>query len=134
LRQQLTNGSELARLLVAPDTLAHAEMPFLWAMNDRECLDGIIDLAIYDRAADCWTILDWKTNRVPPSRAHYRPQLSAYWKAASEMLQRPIAAGLYITKTGKWQPYETDELSSTWETIKQNSAALTDALEDDRGD
>jgi ATP-dependent exoDNAse (exonuclease V) beta subunit len=134
LRQQLTNDSDLARLLVAPGTLAHAEMPFLWAMNDRECLDGIIDLAIYDRSADCWTILDWKTNRVPPSRAHYRPQLSAYWKAASEMLQRPIAAGLYITKTGKWQPYETDELSSTWETIKQNSAALTDALEDDRGD
>jgi ATP-dependent exoDNAse (exonuclease V) beta subunit len=134
LREQLTNGSDLARLLVGPGTLAHAEMPFLWAMNERECLDGIIDLAIYDRSADRWTILDWKTNRVPPSRTHYLPQLSAYWKAASKMLQRPIAAGLYITKTGEWQPYETAELAGTWETIKVNSAALTEALGDDRGD
>lgn len=134
LLQQLTNGSELARLLVGPGTLAHAEMPFLWAMSDRECLDGIIDLAIYDRTADRWTILDWKTNRVPPPRAHYRPQLSAYWKAAAEMLQRPIAAGLYITKTGEWLPYETAELSSTWEALKNNSAALMEAMEDDRAD
>lgn len=134
LRQQLTADGELARLLVAPGTLAHAEMPFLWAMNERECLDGIIDLAIYDRAADRWIILDWKTNRIPPSRAHYLPQLSAYWKAASEMLQRPVVAGLYITGTGVWLPYETAELAGTWDTIKQNSAALTAAMEDDRGD
>lgn len=134
LRRQLTNGSELARLLVAPGTLAHAEMPFLWAMSERECLDGIIDLAIYDRTADRWTILDWKTNRVPPARSHYLPQLSAYWKAATEMLQRPIAAGLYVTKTGEWLPYETTELASTWEALKQNSAALTEAMDDDRGD
>ncbi|MEZ0253864.1 MAG: PD-(D/E)XK nuclease family protein, partial [Chthoniobacter sp.] len=134
LLQQLSNGSELARLLVGPGTLAHAEMPFLWAMSDRECLDGIIDLAIYDRTADRWTILDWKTNRDRPSHTHYRPQLSAYWKAAAEMLQRPIAAGLYITKTGEWVPYETAELSSTWEALKNNSAALTEALEDDRAD
>lgn len=134
LREQLANGSNLARLLTTPGVLAHAEMPFLWAMSERECLDGIIDLAIYDPVANRWTILDWKTNRVPPSRSHYLPQLSAYWKAASEMLRTPVDAGLYITATGEWLPYEESELAGTWETLRQSSAALTQALEDDRGD
>ena len=134
LRAQLTNDGELTRLLTGPSTLAHAEMPFLWAMSERECLDGIIDLAVYDRAAHRWTILDWKTNRVPPARAHYLPQLSAYWKAASEMLHTPVAAGLYITATGQWLPYEESELAGTWEALSKNSAVLTQALEDDRGD
>jgi ATP-dependent exoDNAse (exonuclease V) beta subunit len=134
LRAQLTDGSDLARLLTTPGTLAHAEMPFLWAMSERECLDGIIDLAIYDRTSNRWTILDWKTNRVPPSRAHYLPQLSAYWKAASEMLRTPVAAGLYVTATGQWLPYEESELVGAWETLRKNSAALTQALQDDRGD
>jgi ATP-dependent exoDNAse (exonuclease V) beta subunit len=134
LQAQLANGSELAHLLTAPGALAHAEMPFLWAISDRECLDGIIDLAIYDRAANRWTILDWKTNRVPPSRAHYLPQLSAYWKSASEMLRTPVTAGLYVTATGEWLPYEESELAETWEKLRRNSAALTQALEDDRGD
>ena len=139
LRAQLTNGSALARLLTAPDTLAHAEMPLLWAMSEQECLDGIIDLAVYDRAANGWTILDWKTNRLPsgdaaPLRAHYLPQLSAYWKAASEMLRVPVAAGLYSTATGQWLPYDQTELAPSWEKLRRNSAALTRALEDDRGD
>jgi ATP-dependent exoDNAse (exonuclease V) beta subunit len=139
LRAQLTNGSELARLLTAPGTLAHAEMPLLWAMSERECLDGIIDLAIYDRAANRWTILDWKTNRVPandptPLRAHYLPQLSAYWKAASEMLRVPISAGLYSTTTGQWLPYDITNLAAAWENLQQNSAQLAQALDDDRGD
>ncbi|EDY21675.1 UvrD/REP helicase [Chthoniobacter flavus Ellin428] len=134
LRTQLTSDSDLTRLLAGPGTLAHAEMPFLWAMSERECLDGIIDLAVYDRQAHRWTILDWKTNRVPPSRSHYLPQLSAYWKAASEMLHTPVAAGLYITATGQWLPYEESELAGAWDALSRNSAALTEALEDDRGD
>ncbi|MEP6667951.1 MAG: UvrD-helicase domain-containing protein [Chthoniobacter sp.] len=139
LRTQLAKGSDLTRFLTAPGILAHAEMPFLWAMSERECLDGIIDLATYDRAANRWTILDWKTNRVPSAgvaalRVHYLPQLSAYWKAASEMLHAPIAAGLYSTQTGQWLPYEEAELAATWETLRQSSTALSQALEDDRGD
>ncbi|MDR3402879.1 MAG: UvrD-helicase domain-containing protein [Chthoniobacter sp.] len=139
LRAQLAKDSDLARFLTAPGILAHAEMPFLWAMNERECLDGIIDLATYDHAAQRWTILDWKTNRVPAGgaaalRAHYLPQLSAYWKAASEMLHAPIVAGLYSTETGQWLPYEEAELAAAWESLRQNSAALSRALEDDRGD
>jgi ATP-dependent exoDNAse (exonuclease V) beta subunit len=136
LRAQLTSDSELARLLTSPGVLAHAELPFLWAMSERECLDGIIDLAVYDRAAHRWTILDWKTNHqeAAPLRAHYLPQLSAYWKAASEMLQAPVTAGLYATETGRWLPYGEKELAAAWETLRSNSAALTQALEDDRGD
>jgi len=139
LRAQLAKNSALARFLTAPGILAHAEMPFLWAMSERECLDGIVDLATYDRGANRWTILDWKTNRVPSAgtaslRAHYLPQLSAYWKAASEMLHAPVAAGLYSTQTGQWLPYEEAELAAAWETLRHNSAALSQALEDDRGD
>ncbi|MEI9893602.1 MAG: UvrD-helicase domain-containing protein [Chthoniobacter sp.] len=139
LRTQLAKDSALRPFLTAPGILAHAEMPFLWAMSERECLDGIIDLATYDRTAHRWTILDWKTNRVPSGsplslRAHYRPQLSAYWKAASEMLQAPVAAGLYSTETGQWLPYAEDELAEAWEKLRHNSAALSQALEDDRGD
>ena len=33
-------------------------------MNDRECLEGIIDLAVFDPASGSWLILDWKTNRT----------------------------------------------------------------------
>jgi len=139
LRAQLTKGSALGRLLTAPGIVAHAEMPLLWAMSERECLDGIIDLALYDPSAQCWTILDWKTNRLPsadptPLHTHYLPQLSAYWKAASEMLRVPIAAGLYSTATGQWLPYEQTTLATAWEKLHRDSAALTQALEDERGD
>jgi len=139
LRAHLAKDSAPAPFLTAPGILAHAEMPFLWAMSERECLDGIIDLATYDQAANRWTILDWKTNRVPSGgtaalRAHYLPQLSAYWKAASEMLHAPIAAGLYSTELGRWLPYEEFELAAAWETLRKNSAALSQALEDNRGD
>ena len=44
-------------------------MPFLWAMNARECLEGIIDLAIFDPATERWLILDWKTNSQNRGRA-----------------------------------------------------------------
>lgn len=138
LREQLTNGSELAAFLCAPHAITQAEIPFLWAMSERECLDGIIDLAVFDPAGRWW-ILDWKTNRVPSGglpalRAHYLPQLSAYWKAASAMLHLPIHAGLYSTATGQWLPCDTAELTAAWEKLERNSAALTRALEEDRGD
>ena len=134
LRDQLTSGSGLARLLTAPGVIAHAEMPFLWAMSERECLEGIIDLAIFDPAAQSWLIVDWKTNRtttneLPQLRAHYLPQLSAYWKAVSEMCGSPVVtAGLYSTATGAWMPYETDALASAWDSLRQQPQAIAAAL------
>jgi ATP-dependent exoDNAse (exonuclease V) beta subunit len=134
LRGQLTNCSALGRLLTAPGVVAHAEMPFLWAMSERECLEGIIDLAIFDPATGNWLIVDWKTNRtstgeLPHLHAHYLPQLSAYWKAVSEMLGAPIvSAGLYSTATGEWLPYETDVLATAWQSLKQKPEAIAAAL------
>jgi ATP-dependent exoDNAse (exonuclease V) beta subunit len=133
LRTQLTTGSELARLLTAPGTIAHAEMPFLWAMNDRECLEGIIDLAIFKPAAGSWLILDWKTNRAtkdtrPALRTHYIPQLSAYWQAAGRMLGGSVSAGIFSTALGQWLPYETDELATTWEKLRTAPAEIERAL------
>jgi ATP-dependent exoDNAse (exonuclease V) beta subunit len=139
LRAQLTNGSALAKLLAAPGSVAHAEMPFLWALSGQECLDGIIDLAVHDPATGAWVILDWKTNRASADelaglREHYRPQLSAYWKAAREMLQAPVVAGLYATGEGRWLPYSEAELAGTWEKLKGNPADLARVMEEERGD
>jgi ATP-dependent exoDNAse (exonuclease V) beta subunit len=136
LRKELTKDSVLGRLLTTPGVIAHAEMPFLWAMDERECFDGIIDLALL-HPQDHWVILDWKTNRVPSGglealREHYLPQLSAYWKAATEMLHVPVSAGLYSTTEGQWIPYDPTELAGAWEMLRGDSVALTQALDEDR--
>ena len=133
LRGQLTTDSDIARMLTAPGIVAHAEMPFLWAMNDRECLEGIIDLAVFDPATGGWLIVDWKTNRtstddLPQLSAHYLPQLSAYWQAVSSMLHAPVTAGLYSTATGRWLRYETPGLAAAWERLSTAPASLALAL------
>ena len=122
LRTALTKKLPLRDLLCSPGAVAHAELPFLWAMNERECLDGIIDLAVFDPTRGSWLILDWKTNRTTPAklpelRTHYLPQLSAYWRAASAMLNAPVIAGIYSTATGQWLPYEEAELQAAWTKI-----------------
>ena len=136
LREQLTNRSDFAHLLTAPGLVAHAEMPFLWAMNERECLEGIIDLAIFDPAAGSWLIVDWKTNRkttaeLPQLHAHYLPQLSAYWQAVTAMLAAPVTVGLYATATGTWLPYEPAVLAKAWESLRQHPEAIAQALAPD---
>ena len=133
LRDQLTGGSGIARLLTAPGLVAHAEMPFLWAMSGRECLEGIIDLAVFDPAAGSWLIVDWKTNRrsadeLPQLSAHYLPQLSAYWKAASAMLGVPVAAGLYSTATGAWLRYDVAALPAAWERLSREPESISRVL------
>ena len=133
LRTQLSDGSEFARRLTAGGVVVHAEMPFLWAMNERECLEGIIDLAIFDPAAGSWLIVDWKTNRTTPDERaqlhdHYLPQISAYWKALSEMLRTPIVAGLYSTATGAWLPYDNTALATAWTQLSREPAAIARVL------
>ena len=133
LRNQLTGETELARLLRKPGLIAHAEMPFLWAMNDRECLEGIIDLAVFDPADGTWLILDWKTNRkaeaeLPELREHYLPQLSAYWRAVSQMLDAPVRAGIYSTAMARWLPYETSALAASWQSLEHHPATLAAVL------
>jgi ATP-dependent exoDNAse (exonuclease V) beta subunit len=136
LRANLTPTSTLGKLLTPANVIAHAELPFLWAMNERECLDGIIDLAVHDPTTGHWLILDWKTNsktekELPELHDHYRPQLSAYWQAVGQMLNAPVSAGIYSTPTGRWLPYSTEELTVSWERLRMSPVDLERVLQKD---
>jgi ATP-dependent helicase/nuclease subunit A len=119
----LKNNPDFSELLTRAEVVAHSEMQFFWRMNELTCLEGVIDLALIDRTAGKWLILDWKTNRVVPDelndlREQYGPQLAAYWKAVGEMTSLPVEAALYSTATGALLRYETDELSRQWERLR----------------
>jgi ATP-dependent exoDNAse (exonuclease V) beta subunit len=91
-------------------------------MDESRCLEGIVDLALFDREAGNWLILDWKTNRIAPDeietlRAQYQPQVAAYWKAITEMTGAAAEAAIYSTATGKLVKYEMNELEDEWERL-----------------
>lgn len=90
LRRNISKLSDLGSRSGDGEKLVRAEMPFLWVANDRRCLEGVVDLAVFDPGEKKWFILDWKTNEITLDeidklRAHYCSQLAAYWKAVSEM-------------------------------------------------
>ena len=119
LRKQLTSPTDLRAALLNPEAILHPEFPFLWRLDESNCVEGVIDLALFDRAGK-WLIIDWKTNRIEPNesetlREQYRPQLAAYWKAVSEMTRLPVEAAIYSTPTGALLRYSTDELAAEWE-------------------
>jgi ATP-dependent exoDNAse (exonuclease V) beta subunit len=100
-----------------------AEMPFFWRMDEQKCLEGFIDVALFQPDERKWFILDWKTNRIEQDeleslRVEYRPQISAYWKAVKEMTKRPVRAGIYSTATGELIVYDENELSDEWERLR----------------
>ncbi len=99
-------------------------MPFLWRIDQRRCLEGIVDLALINSAKRQLFILDWKTDRVPPDspdtlRKRYLSQLAAYWKAVGDITQFEISAAIYSTAAGKLIRYETDELEKEWVRIEK---------------
>jgi hypothetical protein len=101
----------------------HSEMSFLWPGEASKCVEGIVDLAILDRAKEQWLILDWKTNRITADqttllRKQYLPQLAAYWKAITQMTGMSVEARLYSSATGQFIAYEPDELASEWERLR----------------
>jgi ATP-dependent exoDNAse (exonuclease V) beta subunit len=103
--------------------LVRQEMPFFWRINEHKCLEGIIDLALFEADAKKWFILDWKTNRLEPAqtdklRLSYRAQIAAYWKAVAEMTKLPVSAGIYSTSTGQLLIYSENELADEWERVK----------------
>jgi ATP-dependent exoDNAse (exonuclease V) beta subunit len=111
----------------------HAELPFLWRMNDGECLEGIIDLAIFDPERGAWLIVDWKTNRITAQETaalheRYEPQLAAYRAALRAILGAPVSAALYSTATGTWLPYEDDALERRWAALRLSAEELEAAL------
>jgi ATP-dependent helicase/nuclease subunit A len=102
-----------------------AEMPFLWRIDDQNCLEGLVDLALFRPDEKRWFILDWKTNRIRPLpdqldnlRVAYRPQIAAYWKAVMAMTNQTVSAGIYSTATGQLLAYDEDELADAWEHLR----------------
>jgi ATP-dependent exoDNAse (exonuclease V) beta subunit len=118
--------------------LVRQEMPFFWRIDERKCLEGIIDLALFEADAKKWFLLDWKTNRLQPDqmdklRVSYRPQIAAYWKAVAEMTMRPVSVGIYSTSIGQLLVYSENELAAEWERLKNLSANdLADEIGDSR--
>ena len=122
LRNQIELTEGLARHLRYAN-LVHQEMPFFWRIDEHKCLEGMIDLALFEANAKKWFILDWKTNRVEPAqtdklRLSYRSQIAAYWKAVAEMTKLPVSAGIYSTCTGQLLIYSENELAAEWERLK----------------
>jgi ATP-dependent exoDNAse (exonuclease V) beta subunit len=137
LRRKIAKLSDFDSGFANDASIFHTEMSFLWATNDRRCLEGIVDLAVFEPAEKKWLILDWKTNditadKIDKLRAHYRPQLAAYWKAVREMTKMDVEAAIYSTATGALIRYEPEELAREWARLEKlppdqfNTAVLGD--------
>jgi ATP-dependent exoDNAse (exonuclease V) beta subunit len=109
------------------ELVTHPEMPFLWQIDTTTCLEGIVDLALFDPEAGKWLILDWKTNRIKPEdvdklRTHYRAQIASYWHAIGQMTGAMVEAGIYSTATGRIIPYDHAELAQEWKRLRELTA------------
>jgi ATP-dependent helicase/nuclease subunit A len=121
--QCLKNDPDFSDILTRTELVAYQEMPFFWRMDESRCLEGIVDLALFDPGEKKWFILDWKTNRITPDkidilRAQCRPQIAAYWKAVAEMTKQPVSAEIYSTATGRFVVYDESELVAEWERLR----------------
>jgi ATP-dependent exoDNAse (exonuclease V) beta subunit len=104
--------------------IMHKEMPILWRIDETRCLEGIVDLALFQADVKKVFILDWKTNRIATDkidslRIRYRPQMAAYWKAIQDMTNHSIKAAIYSTATGRLIVYDQDDLAKEWERLQQ---------------
>jgi ATP-dependent exoDNAse (exonuclease V) beta subunit len=123
LAKQFPGKSDFARRF-EPRIATFPEMPFFWRVNASTCLEGIVDLALFDRRTGKWLIVDWKTNRIPPDkidnlRAQYRPQIAAYWKALATMTDNEVEAGIYFTSMGEFALYDDAALAAEWERLRK---------------
>jgi ATP-dependent helicase/nuclease subunit A len=122
LRKRITKLSDFATNWTNDRAIVRTEMPFCWKMSEDKCLEGIIDLALFDPAIGRWLILDWKTNRVEKVetlRAQYRPQLAAYHEVIRQMTGHEVEAAIYSTDQGQFLRYERSELETEWNRLKQ---------------
>ncbi len=124
LRERVTGFADFAAGLVNKAPVVRTEMPFFWKMRDDRCLEGVIDLAIFDPEASTWLIVDWKTNRIERDkidtlRTQYRPQLAAYCQVVKVMTGHAIGAALYSTFAGEFVRYEPQELAAEWERLEK---------------
>jgi ATP-dependent exoDNAse (exonuclease V) beta subunit len=118
--QYLKNDPYFSGLLTRTEMVTHPEMPFFWRMDEHRCLEGIVDLALFEPGEKKWFILDWKTKRdkIDILHAHYCPQIAAYWKAIAEMTGTQVEAGIYSTSTGELVVYTAEELAREWERLR----------------
>lgn len=122
LGRHLASDQSFLRSFCAPRLIAHAEMPFFWKAAIDRCLEGVIDLALFDATARRWLILDWKTNEIDSAeldklRNRYRAQIAAYWKTISQLTEQPVSAAIYSTATGNLVVYDASELGAEWERL-----------------
>ena len=135
LQDQIESSDGLAQQL-RDANLIRQEMPFFWSpssprdesvhLADRtgrnKSLEGIVDLALFNRKANDVFILDWKTNRIAAEKIDilrdlYRPQMAAYWQAIASLTNGRVTAAIYSTATGQLVIYDPDDLSSEWQRL-----------------
>jgi ATP-dependent exoDNAse (exonuclease V) beta subunit len=121
--QFVGSDKDFAKLVTRTSSVAHPEMPFLWQIDNSACLEGIVDLAIFDSSSTHGFILDWKTNRIKPGeidslRTRYRPQMAAYWHAVGQVTSNQIQAAIYSTATGQLIRYADQELEAEWQRLR----------------
>src|SRR5437764_997093 len=122
LQKQIESLDRFGRRLRSA-SFVRQEMPFFWRVKERTCLEGMIDLALFQADETKWFILDWKTNRIElyeldKLRASYRAQIAAYWKAVAQITNQPTSAGIYSTSTGQFVLYDGNELAAEWERLR----------------
>jgi ATP-dependent exoDNAse (exonuclease V) beta subunit len=121
--QFVESDKDFSKLIARTDAVAHPELPFLWRIDNSACLEGIVDLAIFNSNSTNGFILDWKTNRIEPGeidslRTRYRPQMAAYWHAVGQVTSNQIQAAIYSTATGQLIRYADQELEAEWERLR----------------
>jgi ATP-dependent exoDNAse (exonuclease V) beta subunit len=121
--QCLQSNRDFSKRLTGAGSLAHSEMPFFCRIDRSACLEGLVDLAIFDSSSANGFILDWKTNRIARDQidalqTRYRPQMAAYWHAIRQLTNASIHAAIYSTATGQLAVYTAEELGDEWERLK----------------
>jgi ATP-dependent helicase/nuclease subunit A len=130
--------SALAKFLSRAGVVTHTEFPFLWRVDARNCVEGMIDLLLVDPDGDECLLIDWKTNRVAPADAEklqtrYRPQIAAYWKAVGEITKLKVQAGIFSTALGRFLPYAADQLEAEWRRLRSLPLSVAASLWDASG-
>jgi ATP-dependent exoDNAse (exonuclease V) beta subunit len=119
VREFVSGDSTLRRSLARG--AAHPEFAFLWSVDERACVEGVIDLLVIGE--EKCLLVDWKTNRIGRGaeeelRQRHRSQIAAYWKAVREITRLEVEAGIFATAIGRFLPYEAEELEAEWERLR----------------
>jgi ATP-dependent exoDNAse (exonuclease V) beta subunit len=136
--RRVLDADPAQRWMLRPGLIHHAEMPFLWPICGTDCLEGIVDLAVFDPEAGAWLILDWKTNAITTSQLgemldHYAPQLAAYRAAFRDMLGGSVRAAVYSTALGQWHTYPEEMLDAVWQNISRDLGEIARAVAREEG-